>query len=79
RIDIGGPGGSPVLVDTRRELGDDGIARAVVPGRDGTGPHELEHFFVVAPAVVADKERPGFADWWAHATGTDLALFPMSA
>ncbi|WP_280471133.1 hypothetical protein [Nocardia cyriacigeorgica] len=79
RVDIGGPDGSQALVDTRRELGDDGIARAVVPGRDGTGPHELEHFFVVAPAVVADKERPGFADWWAQATGTDLALFPISA
>ncbi|MBF6137801.1 hypothetical protein IU501_33050 [Nocardia otitidiscaviarum] len=78
RIEIEGPDGRPVLTGTRTVIGPDGIARAVVPGRDGTGPHELEHFFVVAPALVDDKERPGFGDWWAGATGTEMVLFALS-
>jgi hypothetical protein len=34
----------------------------------------LEHFFVVCPAVVEDKGRPGFDSWWREAT-TDAVLF----
>jgi hypothetical protein len=34
----------------------------------------LEHFYVVCPAVVDDKARPGFESWWQEAT-TDDVLF----
>ncbi|MGW5456243.1 hypothetical protein [Nocardia sp. NPDC003979] len=41
RVDISGSGGEPILVDTRLEPGADGIARAIVSGRDGTGPYGI--------------------------------------
>jgi hypothetical protein len=34
----------------------------------------LEHFYVVCPAVVEDKQRPGIETWWQEAT-TDDVLF----
>lgn len=32
----------------------------------------LEHFYVVCPAVVEDKARPGFDEWWLEATSDDV-------
>jgi hypothetical protein len=54
-------------------VGADGILRRVVRERGDLLP-ALEHFFVVCPAVVEDKQRPGFEAWWQEAT-TDAVLF----
>lgn len=54
-------------------IGADGIARQVVRERGEQLP-ALEHFFVVCPAVVDDKARPGFESWWQEATN-DAVLF----
>jgi hypothetical protein len=40
----------------------------------GEQPPALEQFYVVCPAVVDDKARPGFESWWQEAT-TDDVLF----
>jgi hypothetical protein len=56
-----------------RRIGADGIVRHVVRARSEQLP-ALEHFFVVCPAVVEDKARPGFEVWWQEAT-TDAVLF----
>ncbi|WP_199857083.1 hypothetical protein [Nocardia suismassiliense] len=68
--------GEPVLAPTATVLGEDGIARAYVAERDRTGAHQLEHFFVVAPAHVQDKVTDaGFGAWWEMVTHTDMSLF----
>jgi hypothetical protein len=56
-----------------RRVGADGIVRHILCAHDGQLP-ALEHFFVVCPAVVEDKARPGFDSWWQEAT-TDAVLF----
>jgi len=56
-----------------RQVGSDGIVRHVLRARSAEGP-ALEHFYVVCPAVVEDKQRPGFEAWWQEAT-TDDVLF----
>lgn len=56
-----------------RRVGADGIARQVLRERGEQLP-ALEHFFVVCPAVVDDKARPGFEAWWQEATN-DAVLF----
>lgn len=45
----------------------DGITRMVVRERDDT-TRWAEQFYVAAPNVVADKQRPQFESWWTHAT-----------
>lgn len=46
-----------------------GVTRMVVRSReDHPGFPQLEHFYVVAPAVVEDKARPGFEVSWRAAT-----------
>jgi hypothetical protein len=57
----------------QRRVGADGIVRHVLRERGEQLP-ALEHFFVVCPAVVEDKGRPGFDSWWQEAT-TDAVLF----
>jgi hypothetical protein len=54
-------------------VGRDGIVRHVLRERSAESP-ALEHFYVVCPAVVEDKQRPGFEAWWQEAT-TDDVLF----
>lgn len=54
-----------------RLIGGDGIVRHVLRERGEQLP-ALEHFFVVCPAVVEDKERPGFRAWWQEATSHDV-------
>lgn len=56
-----------------RRVGVDGIVRHVVRARFEQLP-ALEHFYAVCPAVVQDKERPGFQTWWQEAT-TNEVLF----
>ncbi|WP_292976259.1 hypothetical protein [Mycobacterium sp.] len=56
-----------------RRVGVDGIVRHVVRARSEQLP-ALEHFYAVCPAVVEDKERPGFQTWWQEAT-TNEVLF----
>lgn len=56
-----------------RHDGPDGITRHVLRAR-GTELPSLEHFYVVCPAVVEDKARPGFDEWWQEAT-SDAVLF----
>ncbi|HEX7823659.1 MAG TPA: hypothetical protein VF477_02030, partial [Mycobacterium sp.] len=56
-----------------RRVGADGIVRQVIRERGEQLP-ALEHFYVVCPAVVEDKARPGFEVWWQEAT-TDDVLF----
>lgn len=56
-----------------RRTDGDGIVRHVLRARTDQPP-ALEHFFVVCPAVVEDKERPSFEAWWQEAT-TDAVLF----
>lgn len=51
----------------RRELGQDGIARHYL----GTA-ERCEHLFVVAPALVEDKQRPQFERLWQEANGEKL-------
>jgi len=63
--------GSPVT-------GSDGITRMVVRQRADTAPW-AESFYVVAPAVVADKSRPRFDSWWADITGDTPGLFALTA
>lgn len=59
-------------------VGDDGIERVYMRTRGATFPTR-EHFFVIAPAVVADKEHEKFDAWWAAldapAAEPELALF----
>jgi hypothetical protein len=46
--------------------------------REDTPPGQfpqLEHFFVVAPAVVESKSRPGFDEAWRAAIDPPAALF----
>lgn len=45
--------------------GDDGIVRAYLRTRGATFPTG-EHFLVVAPAVVHDKEHDRFDQWWSE-------------
>lgn len=54
-------------------VGGDDILRHVVHERTAENPG-LEHFFVVCPAVVEDKQRAGFEEWWQEAT-SDAVLF----
>lgn len=56
-----------------RHVGDDGIMRHALRARTDELP-SLEHFFVVCPAVVDQKQRAGFEAWWQEAT-TDAVLF----
>jgi hypothetical protein len=56
-----------------RQVGADNIVRHVLRERSAELP-ALEHFYVVCPAVVEDKQRPGFDTWWQEAT-TDDVLF----
>ena len=56
-----------------RRVGVDGIVRHIVRARSEQPP-ALEHFYAVCPAVVQDKERPGFQTWWQEAT-TNEVLF----
>lgn len=56
-----------------RQIGADGIVRQVLRERGDQLP-ALQHFFVVCPAVVDSKQRPGFEAWWQEAT-TDAVLF----
>lgn len=51
----------------RREVGQDRIVRHHL----STGPR-CEHFYVVAPAVVDDKQRKGFETLWGQANGDAL-------
>ena len=51
----------------RREVGADHIVRHHLAVADN-----CEHFFVVAPAVVDDKQRPAFETHWAQANGAAL-------
>ncbi|WP_286131885.1 hypothetical protein [Mycobacterium sp. IS-1556] len=51
--------------------GPDGITRHVLRARGAELP-SLEHFYVVCPAVVEDKARPGFEEWWQEATSDDV-------
>jgi hypothetical protein len=60
-------------VPGERRAGGDEIVRHVLRARTDQLP-ALEDFFVVCPAVVEDKERPGFETWWQEAT-TDAVLF----
>lgn len=68
----------PILADTKVTIGDDGILRRYVAGRDRFGDSDVEQFLVTAPAVVEDKQMDGFESWWQEATGADLSLFAMS-
>lgn len=54
-----------------RHVGADGITRHVLRARGAELP-ALEHFYVVCPAVVEDKARPGFDEWWQEATSDDV-------
>lgn len=51
----------------RRELGRDGIVRHYLDAAE-----RCEHLFVVAPAVVQDKQRPQFERLWQEANGDKL-------
>lgn len=55
----------------RRDTEPDGIARHVVRDR-ADHPCALEQFYVVAPAGVEPKARPGFQTWWQEATEAAL-------
>lgn len=55
--------------------GQDGITRIFVRERDA-GPAWAEHFYVVAPNAVLDKQRPQFDTWWAQLT-EPMELFAM--
>jgi hypothetical protein len=57
-----------------RQLGTDDIVRHILREERGEQLPALEHFYVVCPAVVDDKARPGFESWWQEAT-TDDVLF----
>lgn len=57
-----------------RHVDGHGITRQVLRG--GDGHHMVEHFFVVAPAVVETKQRPNFETWWQQATAP--ALFTIA-
>lgn len=55
-----------------------GTTRRVLRSREDTPAGQfpqLEHFYVVAPAVVETKSRPGFDDAWQAATNPPAALF----
>lgn len=51
----------------RRELGQDGIARHYLDTAE-----RCEHLFVVAPALVEDKQRPQFERLWQEANSEKL-------
>lgn len=55
----------------RRDTEPDGIARHIVRDR-ANHPCALEQFYVVAPAGVEAKARPGFESWWQEATAVAL-------
>lgn len=70
--------GSVIAVSRRlRELAAfEGVTTAVEQGverawvrRRGDGYPTAERLLVVAPAGIADKERPSFSKWWADITG----------
>jgi hypothetical protein len=55
-----------------------GTTRMVLRSREDTAAGQfpkLEHFYVVAPAVVESKSRPGFEDAWQAAINPPAALF----
>ena len=53
----------------RPVTGSSGITRMTLRSRDDhPGFPQLEHYYVVAPAVVEDKARPGFEVAWRDAT-----------
>lgn len=56
-----------------RQLGAGGVVRHILRRRTSELP-AVEHFYVVCPGVVEDKERPGFEAWWQEAS-TDDVLF----
>ena len=51
----------------RRDIGGDRIVRHRL-----AAAANCEHFFVVAPAVVDDKQRPSFETLWAQANSDFL-------
>ncbi len=57
----------------RLEVDEYGYVRAWVRERGSAYPL-VEHFWVVAPAGVADKQPAGFEDSWADATGAPRPL-----
>ncbi len=59
----------------RPVTGQDGITRMVVRERDDSQAW-AEEFYVVAPNVVLDKERPQFGTWWTQNTDP-MALFAI--
>lgn len=50
----------------------DGFPRVWV--RRGEGVPSVDHLFVIAPAVILDKERPQFDGWWEDALAAADAL-----
>lgn len=56
-------------------VGQDGTTRMVVRERDDSQAW-AEQFYVVAPNVVLDKERPQFGAWWEQNTDP-IALFAI--
>ena len=57
------------LMPGRPVTGSSGITRMTLRSRDDhPGFPQLEHYYVVAPAVVEDKARPGFDAAWREAT-----------
>ncbi|MGV9836694.1 hypothetical protein ACWDUL_21235 [Nocardia niigatensis] len=69
--------GAPESAPTTTIVDDDAVPRAIVAGRDGSGPAAVEHFFVVAPAIVHDKATDADFDAdFARATGAEMSLFP---
>ena len=57
------------LMPGRPVTGSSGITRMTLRSRDDRpGFPQLEHYYVVAPAVVDDKARPGFDAAWREAT-----------
>lgn len=59
--------------DVRLEVDEYGYVRAWARER-GTAYPLVEHFWVAAPATVADKQENGFEDRWADATGAPRPL-----
>lgn len=58
-------------------IGADNITRMVVRERAQDAPW-AEAFYVVGPAVVADKARAQFEQWWADITDTAPTLFAIT-
>ncbi|HTJ37406.1 MAG TPA: hypothetical protein VL738_29615 [Dactylosporangium sp.] len=57
----------------RLEVGEDGYVRAWAREHGDQYPL-VEHFWVAAPALVANKEPKGFEDRWADAIGAPRPL-----